>query len=409
MKFPAKKSDSKKENHIKALAGLRGLCAIAVIYSHIKSDLFPTFNVVGHHAVIFFFFQSSFLVSYHLLMQWRKLVASMDLSSTSKLQILTKKVSARMWCNYALKRFFRIYPLFALVLIMIYFGPSFFDDSYGQIRDTSTIFQHLLLYKCRSLFWTIPFEIVFYFVAPLVVISYDFFVSFFRIFINRHFKSKMFFVFCILIISQILFCALVPEFYYPIPTFSLGCFTGFIWAEYHYAKKGLEPQYLDIVDNGSHKSQTKSEQRKKETGFRVFFDLFCYVNALIFYFSLDSDFPTRRAPFSWWKPRIFDSVMFSNITMAIVFFPGSFSRIFEWNFLQFAGKISYSLYLTHPMSLLISESIFSCIFSAKIVAPEEIHFNKSVLGIAISLAIGSFFHFIIEKPAINFGSKIMKA
>jgi peptidoglycan/LPS O-acetylase OafA/YrhL len=71
-------------------------------------------------------------------------------------------------------------------------------------------------------------------------------------------------------------------------------------------------------------------------------------------------------------------------------------------YLNFLGKISYSLYLTHPLVLIYSHGII------KKVWPSLLHFEigRLIVYVVIAIVAASGFYFIIERPSISLSKKI---
>src|SRR3954465_1021092 len=90
-----------------ALDGLRGLAVLLVLLDHASDARIRLFeaanmNRAGKYGVYLFFVLSAFLLT-HLLL----------------LRPAAELARARTWLNYALRRFLRIFPLYALVLVVM--------------------------------------------------------------------------------------------------------------------------------------------------------------------------------------------------------------------------------------------------------------------------------------------------
>ena len=105
-------------------------------------------NRVGRYGVYLFFVLSAFLLTFPFLSR-----------SAEELR------SPLTWANYFLRRFLRIFPLYAVVLV---FFTLTGELDWSQLRD------HLLLREGRWHFWTIPVEFKFYFVLPVVALVFVF-------------------------------------------------------------------------------------------------------------------------------------------------------------------------------------------------------------------------------------------
>jgi len=157
---------------IDALDGLRGLAVLMVFVSHASKNnmnLLPGLDLsgIGKSGVYLFFLLSSFLLT---------------------LPFLAKGKAAftlRPMANYFVRRFFRIYPLFAFYLLTCILG------TWSVVRfqvatplggipfalNWSEMLDHLLLQKGYSVTWSIPVEFRYYFVLPLVAAVFVFIVK----------------------------------------------------------------------------------------------------------------------------------------------------------------------------------------------------------------------------------------
>lgn len=126
--------------------GIRGMALIFVILSHMSNPYNFIFSGSGKQGVWLFFILSSFLLSSYFL--------SSPERTTSVLE----------WVNYIVRRVLRIYPLYIFVLLFY----LFFYQS-GEITSKN-IFNHILLTDGIGHFWTMPVEIHFYFLLPVVIL-----------------------------------------------------------------------------------------------------------------------------------------------------------------------------------------------------------------------------------------------
>jgi peptidoglycan/LPS O-acetylase OafA/YrhL len=146
---------------IDALDGIRGLAIIFVLLSHFNNydfRLIPgfSFSGIGKAGVYLFFVLSSFLLTYSFLIK--------PANALKKVQ--TYKI-------YFIRRFFRIFPLFTLILIMSLFLSQVLHTNFSSYQITlSNFLNHLLLQQGNSVLWSIPVEFKYYFLLPLVVIIF---------------------------------------------------------------------------------------------------------------------------------------------------------------------------------------------------------------------------------------------
>lgn len=127
------------------LHGLRGMAVLFVLVSHFSNSglyLLPVnLGGLGKVGVWLFFSLSAYLLTRQLVLELMR--------SAQRL------VSIR---DYLIKRFFRIYPLYVLLLLV---------NLAGDI-DLAGLLRHLLLQEGRGELWAIPVEFKYYMVMPLI-------------------------------------------------------------------------------------------------------------------------------------------------------------------------------------------------------------------------------------------------
>lgn len=134
--------------------GVRGIAVLTVFLSHSSGRdqaIAPwlAFNGIGHIGVYLFFALSGFLLAHTL---------------------LRRRQSAG---EFYLRRFFRIFPLYALIVTAVFVlqvQTGNIDTRYLHVKDgTVGWLRHLLFLQGDSVFWTIAAEFQFYFIMPFVV------------------------------------------------------------------------------------------------------------------------------------------------------------------------------------------------------------------------------------------------
>ncbi|ETP34977.1 hypothetical protein F442_16771, partial [Phytophthora nicotianae P10297] len=144
------------------LDGLRGLAAMMVVVQHSR-EFVPSLHL-GSAAVDVFFILSSFLLT------WLFMKKSMKL--------LAQGASVRTWVfallDYFQKRFFRVYPLFAVTAIVLHFLSFENQRRYFIVKKPNQVQLYETLtfeYEHRyHVFWTLPLEIEYYFIIPVFVL-----------------------------------------------------------------------------------------------------------------------------------------------------------------------------------------------------------------------------------------------
>ncbi len=132
------------------LDGIRGLAVLLVLLDHASDAemrFFPgaDLNRAGKYGVYLFFVLSAFLL-------------------TRQLSILPAQelIKAQTWIHYSIRRFLRIFPLYAVVLLAYLLMHKL---------QAHQLLTHLLLRDGINQFWSIPVEVKFYLVLPFVAIA----------------------------------------------------------------------------------------------------------------------------------------------------------------------------------------------------------------------------------------------
>lgn len=165
--------ETKKGIYFKGLNGLRGIAAILVLFGHTGDLVFPNgidYNPLwcflsqnGNNAVSFFFVLSGFLISYLMLT---------ELKDTGTIHV----------GRFYLKRVFRIWPIYYLIIILSQFVFPFILMQLGKdwktVSNLSTFFYLIILPNVPYIFmdsgklfhlWSIGVEEQFYLIwAPAV-------------------------------------------------------------------------------------------------------------------------------------------------------------------------------------------------------------------------------------------------
>lgn len=267
--------------------------------------------------------------------------------------------------NFMITRFFRLYPIYWLSLLlacMIFTEENF--DLY-RIMANITMFQKFLGGKdILSVYWTLQIELVFYF---LVIILF----RFQRLSEPSFIKKIIYFLLGISIIGSIIRNIFFLK--VPIALF-LGLtvmFLGYLCRIYFFVK---DENLLKIL--------------KEIT--TVFF--ICLIPITYFSYSIKMGYDEI-----WYR------YFMSYLLAVIVFYVGINTFRIENKLLAFIGKISYSIYLMHPIVL-------------KFLLPKFIKYKYCLpfgeLGIGVILIVITYLvsvgtYYIIEKPSIDFGKKVL--
>ncbi|GMF32682.1 unnamed protein product [Phytophthora lilii] len=299
------------------LDGVRGTAVIFVVTQHsgYMKDLF-----MGAVGVDAFFVLSSFLLTMIFMKK--------------SIQLIAQEATYRKWAftlaDYFSKRFFRVYPLFAVLSIALWIMPFSYKNQYFLVSkpEDFNLFQTLTFHPEHRhyLMWTLPLEISYYFILPafvLVVLKLARFwwISFIPLYIW--------------VIHEGLYKTRDNFYRQPLklhlPTFVAGSMAAVLyvkldaWIKTH----SLEFRKLHIV------------------GLRV-------VEAVLIAAYLSVVF--RGLFFNWLSMPLppqnhymmpFTSVKLSLLIVIEMIQPSTVSQIFEWIVLRYFGKISFSVYLLH--------------------------------------------------------------
>lgn len=160
--FQVTKSGRHFQNDV--LDGLRGLAVLLVLLSHLAnenillfSDMKFSGNGSGKIGVYIFFVLSSFLLTRILLRNTRE-----GLYNPS------------IWKEYFFRRLLRIFPLYFVAQLVVFFGVSSGYIGFGNFDGykSEDIVSHLLMLKGDRHFWSVATEVKYYLIVPLLIWVY---------------------------------------------------------------------------------------------------------------------------------------------------------------------------------------------------------------------------------------------
>jgi peptidoglycan/LPS O-acetylase OafA/YrhL len=137
-----------------ALDGLRGLAVLFVLLSH-ASKHFPVihpalnFRGAGKFGVYLFFLLSAYLLD-------RQIALAM------------RRGERNYWGNYFLRRVLRVYPLFTVALVLHLLLTRLGITT--VIETWQDVAAHLTLREGKGVFWSIPVEMTYYLVSPVILL-----------------------------------------------------------------------------------------------------------------------------------------------------------------------------------------------------------------------------------------------
>lgn len=143
--------------HMAVLDGLRGIAVLLVVFSHASLtgiQMVPGVDMsgTGKAGVWLFFVLSSFLLTYQFLV----------LDDAGHLD-------GAAWRRYAMRRLLRIYPLYAVFLLVCWLAPL---KTYVPDMSGADVISHLLVVDGQWHMWSIAVELKYYLLLPLLVLVY---------------------------------------------------------------------------------------------------------------------------------------------------------------------------------------------------------------------------------------------
>jgi peptidoglycan/LPS O-acetylase OafA/YrhL len=309
-----------------SLDGLRGLAVLIVFLSHTSNRgiyllPFANFAAIGKSGVFLFFVLSSFLLT---------------------LPFVRKGAEAgtkNFLMNYSLRRFFRVYPLYFLYLLLGLMTSlalwTIFDlkkpIGIPFFLTLTDFFEHLLLVQGKGVTWSILVEFHYYFMLPVLALTYSIVL-----------KNK-------LLPSAALTAVLVM-------------LSQVIWPQSELADNDsrLGP-YLPIFFMGSllavifHRWQGSSLRRNRKAVMAIEILGALALVALIFTIPSVSSFilgkPIIFYAYYFHQQLILFGLLWSVVVFSSVAGLGVLRRLFETPFLRYLGFISFSVYLLHIVVL----------------------------------------------------------
>lgn len=331
------------KNNFNALTGLRGLAILIVMASHMYGrELglyyeFINFHGMGRAGIYIFFVLSAFLCH----------------QSFERYE----KTS-----DYFIKRFFRIAPTYYFVITAVVISSFFIElnPRYLHINDNPLL--HYFFYRGDGIFWTIPTEVFYYFLIPVLV------------WIGR-----------------------------PKAVLSL-LFVVYIWQKFNlspdlvFVENNRNTQFLEVFLLGS----AAFFYRKNKLWSKLFsnnFSVYLLIAALLFGclsmcrnvlgFQPTGTFNTRESTLLW-------GLVVALIVLAIYTRNELANKIFSIKPLTFFGQYAYTIYLTHM-------GVFQIVNGTNYTI-----LLKILITIFATITISMIISKLIETPGIKLGDKLIK-
>ncbi len=350
--------------HLPVLEGLRGMACLCVVYNHLL-----WIHTTGALGVMMFFVMSGFLMA------------------MLYLPITPGRFTSRYWTIFLTRRFFRVYPLYAILTLATWEAAKIYPFVWPGELQPQLLIDRILLIDGNAFWWTIPVEMRFYLLFPLIAIAVC-------AAIPRKSGGRM------LALVAIWLASLLASWKY---TLTPGISPPWTIANFF---TGTSMYFIGGVALGyAYKlyPETLSKLSPLWTGLAIL----CLV-----IFACFSTHPTidffGLTDFLWDKP------VWPFLLSAGMVFSGLLSHrivtcLFTNPVTQFFGKISYSLFLFHPI---VRNSLSHLTVFATLLAPLKEDFLalivKGMLVLVLATGCSAILYYLIERPGIMLGKHIIK-
>ncbi|RNA19703.1 O-acetyltransferase oatA [Brachionus plicatilis] len=306
------------------LDGYRGFCALTVVIHHIvpfhsgKGD-FRIFVMAGFFIGVFgFFVLSAFLLTY-------KMIKELE-----KCESWNQTVEAIL--KYFIRRFFRIYVPFMFFVTCVKLGPEYVKGNYKEYNTWLNL--AMLEPALANHLWTIPIEIKFYFMIPILCVGFKLSNKYWMpVFLSS--IGVMYWLYQTHLYYSASDAKLPTsnKLYVRFPIFYSGSLVAFFYYKY------------EICEN-------KCKNLVKKRFSRFFIGICSFLMAIygIMHFS-----PAYNPRINIYKDSLHPGIKFSFLLFfMLIGAPNDFTRLFSDNFfLKKLGKYSFGIYLWHPMCILV--------------------------------------------------------
>jgi len=318
LKFFEGRVISDKASQLDVLDGLRGLAALLVVLSHTSNAGYffapgLNFTGVGKTGVYLFFLLSAFLLTYQFVSKGSEAFTRGNLT------------------NYALRRFFRIYPLYSVYLLaallstsaFVYLFPNKSPSGIPFVLDASEFMSEFFLVSAKGIEWSVLVEFRYYLLLPILAFVYT------RLLKNRLLPNILLTVLLMAACSMLWPPSTYWENHHGLGIYAPIFLMGSVLALIHHAIKSsgvLLPKHklsLEVVGGIS---------------IAAIILLFPSVNALLFSEVVGEKFH---------REFILYAILWSLVLMASIHGTGLLMNILGNNFFRYLGFISFSLYLSH--------------------------------------------------------------
>ncbi|WP_116790691.1 acyltransferase family protein [Flavobacterium psychrotrophum] len=334
-----------KKHRLGYLDSARGLAAILVLIFHAiltfskkditlqtAADFFEIYFDLGKIAVIVFFIISGFVIPYSIRGEGMDAVK-----------------------NFGISRFFRLYPVYwvsAILGFILFPGFSILE----LVLNFTMLQQFIGVKNIIGLYWTLQIELVFYFLIVFV-------------FLMKKLSDKKFLFLISLAFLIIALCM------------------AFVRYQMDIKLPLALPLALSIMFFGSYyRYVLLDEDPKAKTYSKIYLYCFFVLMPIINILGYNKDMGFNE---SWYKYTI------TYYTGMILFLAIGKFKITS-GLLEYFGKISYSVYLFHPIAIFIIQHAF----------PQLNGFLLVLLVLLFTIGFSHLTYVLVEKPSIALGRKV---
>jgi peptidoglycan/LPS O-acetylase OafA/YrhL len=348
----------KFSNRYQALDWLRALAAISVFIHHFyqqnsyffdKRFVAPLLGHLGIWGVTIFFVLSGFCIH------------------NSRLSDIERKGNFDLR-QYAIRRFFRIYPAFIVCILVCFFVGQYFTSSLISVSSPLAILSHLSLISgffteyrggINQVLWSVVVECYFYIMYAVLWRKFD------------GIKGAFFMTTIAILIGAVTFVvsvALYPQGPQRVLIQHIFLASWWVWC--------LGVVVAELL-------QKKSQINFNVTANRLALLVMFLLSISIAYFPFETSLQLQRFVLPW-------------LCAGVIYFTLQDQYQFHQpRFFIHVGLISYSLYLFHPLALLIGINMHLDIYW------------QMVLVFPLGLCLAIFSYYFVEMPGVRLGKSIL--
>ena len=288
------------------LTSIRGMSAISVLYTHSIGE--SSFYHGQYFGVIEFFLMSAFLLTLHMLTRLEK--------------VNEFNGFINQFCNYGVMRFFRVYvPFVIFCTLATQISYEKFLSNNGNLPLKTFLLLDFNTNKQHTYLWTIPVEIKYYLIIPLIVYAAHRFKINFKLacFIHAAIVGTV----CFFIYFQLKF-GKPTSFLTAFPTFLIGSSMAILY-----------------------KSLVEIQINVKINNYKLMSQIICLISGLMLIIGVRIHV--------WYKDfsvYIYSIYWSTHMLLMLIGAPNKFTTLLSnIKLLKMFGKYSYGFYLFHGLSM----------------------------------------------------------